>query len=433
MKKKLSLGILAVVFLAVLAVLYTQFIDKRPDAAQEVKSPESNIDHYTCTMHPSVKAKDPGNCPICGMKLTPVYKKSEVTRDEHAEHQEVDLTFAVSPVKQQLIGVTFSPAEYRTIEKVIRAVGRIDMDERKLAVVNLRVGGWIQDLLVDFTGKYVEKGQPLFTLYSPELVSAQEEYLLALRAREDTAWSVEATLGGGRLLETSRERLRLWGMTDSQIDQLRERGKPETNVAIHSPISGYVIEKNAIAGMRVEPMMMLYKIADLSTVWVYADVYEYELSSVRLHQGVSVTVGAYPNEIFRGRITYIAPNLDPLTRTVRVRVELPNRDGKLKPEMYGNVEIGSNLGRKLVLPTSAILRTGTRDIVFVNKGDGIFEVRLVKLGVRSEGYYEIVEGVKKGESVVSSANFLFDAESRVQGVLERLQGEQVSPPPQHKH
>lgn len=379
-------------------------------------SAEGEIDYYTCTMHPSIKETKPGRCPICSMDLTPVYKKGKASKEK------VDLTFSVSPVKQQLIGVKFTTVEYRQLEKIIHAVGRVDYDERKLAVVNLRISGWIQDLYADFTGKYVKKGEPLFTLYSPDLVSAQQEYLLARQSQQpESVWTVESNQEGKGLIETARERLRLFGITDEQIDKLEKRDKPETYLTISSPISGNVVEKMALKGMRVEPGMTLYKIADLSNVWVYADVYEYELSYVKTGQEARTTLSSFPGEVFKGRITYIFPYLNPNTRTAKVRIEIPNPLGKLKPEMYGNVELRIHLGKKLTIPESAVLQTGVRQIVFVDKGDGLFEVRFIKLGARTEELYEVKEGLDEGERVVSSANFLIDAESRVQGVLQRME------------
>jgi Cu(I)/Ag(I) efflux system membrane fusion protein len=295
----------------------------------------------------------------------------------------------------------------------------------------------------------VRKGQPLFTIYSPELVSTQEEYLQALRAlhnapvatagtdhRQQLAGTTAVYLNPQEVLQTARQRLLLWDITEEQIAELEQRGKPETYLTIYSPINGHVIEKMALKGMRVESGMELYKIADLSTVWVYADVYEYELPHVKLGQKAEITLSYLPGEKFGGKITYIFPYLNMNTRTARVRIELPNRDGKLKPEMYANVEIHVDLGNKLAIPENAVLNTGTRQIVFVDKGNGLFEARFVKLGARAEGLYEIKEGLAEGERVVSYANFLIDAESKVQGVLQRLENgshQATAESVQHKH
>ncbi len=406
------------------------------DTTRGTSNEKNEIDYYTCTMHPSVHEKQPGKCPICSMDLVPVMKKPAVKESE----KKVDLTFVVSPVKQQLIGVKFSTAEVLPLQKTIRAVGRIEYNERKVAVMNLKISGWIQNLYVDYTGQFVRKGQPLFDIYSPELVSTQEEYLLALKAVIDQKMmSKPDTLGASisteskstsnpgvlvnpaEVLKTARQRLLLWDITEEQIAELEKRGKSDTYLTIYSPISGYVINKTALKGMHVEPGMELYKIADLSTVWLYADVYEYELPYVKVGQEAEVKLAYYPSQLFKGRITYVFPYLNPNTRTARVRIEFPNREGKLKPEMYADAEIRVNLGKKLAIPESAVLDTGVRQIVFVDKGDGLFEVRFVKLGARAEGLYEIKEGLKTGERVVSYANFLIDAESKVQGVLQRIE------------
>ncbi|MGH7602142.1 MAG: efflux RND transporter periplasmic adaptor subunit, partial [bacterium] len=296
---------------------------------------ENEIDYHTCTMHPSIKSKEPGKCPICSMDLVPVMKKAQASKEG------VDLTFSVAPVKQQLIGVKFDTAEVVPLNQTIRAVGRVDYDERKIAVVNLKISGWIKDLLVDYTGQLVRKGQPLFTIYSPELVSTQEEYLQAQRALQSTEASVDnrqqtsgapVYINPPEVLNTARQRLLLWDITEKQIAELEERGKPDTYLTIYSPSNGNVINKMALKGMRVESGMELYKIADLSTVWVYADVYEYELPHVKLGQNAAITLPYFPGEAFDGRITYIFPYLNMNTRTARVRIELPNREGRLKPE-----------------------------------------------------------------------------------------------------
>jgi len=445
MKSKTFISAAAILAIALItALLYPGWLLQRNDAghaqhpdpstAQSAAPQENEIDYYTCAMHPSVKEPQPGRCPICGMDLTPVYKKAKPT-----EH-EVDATFSVSPVQQQLIGVRFSTVSFRDLNKTIYAVGRIDYDERKFVVVNLRIHGWIQDLYVDYTGKYVQKGQPLFTIYSPDLVSAQEEYLLAKLSSESTTRTISTGAEKNSLLETARTRLRLWEITDEQIEQLEKRGKAETYMTIESPISGYVIDKMALKGMKVEPGMDIYKIADLSTVWVYADIYEYELPYVKLGQNAVVKLSSYSGEELHGRITYIFPYLNHETRTVRVRIEFPNPHGKLKPEMYADVEIAVPLGKKLSIPKEAVLNTGKRQIVFVDRGNGLFEARFIELGARSDEWYEVKSGLHEGERVVSYANFLIDSESKIQGVLQRLEaaeaGEPVAaapPPSQHQH
>ncbi|TMA65741.1 MAG: efflux RND transporter periplasmic adaptor subunit [Deltaproteobacteria bacterium] len=330
--------------------------------------------------------------------------------------------FARAPIRldgiqQQAIGLTYGTVERRPLEQVIRTVGRLDYDERKLAEVTLKVEGYIGDLFVDYTGKPVRKGDPLFTIYSPELVTAQEEYLLAHETLGRLGGSnVPSALDSARsLVRASRERLRLWDLTDQQVRALEESRKHELYQTIYSPISGVVIEKMAFKGHRTEPGMPLYKIADLSTIWVYADIYEYELPFVQVGQEARITLAYYPAEEWTARLTYVYPSIDPKTRTAKVRFELPN-SGKhqLLPEMYGNVELHVPAGERLTVPETAVLDSGRRQVVFVASTDGQLVPRDVKLGSRFDYYVEVLEGLSPGERVVTSANFLVDSESKLQ-------------------
>jgi len=374
-------------------------------------------------MHPSVRQSEPGRCPLCGMDLIPVEPAVRV------DTAGVDLTFVVNTAKQQLAGVTFATVERRPLTKSIRVYGRVDYDETRLAVVNLRVSGWIEQLFANFTGQFVRKGDPLFAIYSPDLVSAQSEYLLARKV----ALRYPGQTADPELVRTARERLRLWQFTDEQFRELDARGEAQTSVTLVAPVSGYVVEKIAVEGMRVEPGMTLYKIADLSTVWVQAEVYESDLPLVRVGQKAMVAIPSEGDQARFGDVTYVDPVLSPQTRTARVRVELPNRDGALKPDMYATVTLRAELGERLVVPRAAVLSTGEREIAFVDRGGGRLEVRFVRTGVRTDEFDEILHGLAAGERVVTSANFLIDAESRVQGVLQRLEGNEPTPAPAHRH
>ncbi|NKE73427.1 efflux RND transporter periplasmic adaptor subunit [Nitrospiraceae bacterium HYJII51-Mn-bac16s-1-B09] len=320
----------------------------------------------------------------------------------------------LTPQKKQLIGVKIAQVQEKEAEKVIRAVGRVAYDERKLAQINLRIDGWIQDLFVNFTGQEVRKGEPLFTLYSPDLLSTQQEYLLAKRSQEKLAASPIADVRetGETLVSSARERLLLWEITEKQIQELEKRGTPQTYMTIHAPINGIVTKREGTRGMRVTPGMTLYEIADISTVWVFADVYEYELSYIKTGQEADIMVDAYPGEQFRGKVTFIDPFLNPQTRTVRVRLELPNPGFKLKPEMFAQVELKSPVGKGLVIPESAILDSGLRQIVFIDKGMEMYAPREIKAR-RLDGDYLVLEGLTAGERIVTSANFLIDAESKL--------------------
>jgi Cu(I)/Ag(I) efflux system membrane fusion protein len=384
----------------------------------------NEIAYYTCTMHPSVRETRPGRCPICSMDLVPVYASAA------PDTQGVDLTFSVSAAKQQLIGATFANAELRDLHRVVRVYGRVTPDETRMADVNLRVGGWIDKLHVDFTGQTVQEGEPLFTLYSPELLAAQSEYLVALRASRGAGPPDE----GAALVSSARARLRLWQVTDEQVRALEVSGEPSASVTIVSPTTGVVVEKMAVNGMRVEPGMTLYRIVDLSQVWINADVYESDLPLVHVGQEAEVTIPTVPPQKRRARIEYLAPYLDAQTRTARARIVLSNADGRLKPEMYVEVGVHVALGERLAVPENAVLRTGERQIVFVDRGAGVLEVRMVTLGVATDDFVEIVQGLRAGERVVSSANFLIDAESNVQGVLRRMEGvTEPAAPAEHRH
>jgi Cu(I)/Ag(I) efflux system membrane fusion protein len=333
-------------------------------------------------------------------------------------------TVQISPEKQQLIGVKFGTVEMRPLEKVIRTVGRIDYDEKRIVTVSPKIGGWIEDLYVDFTGRFVKQGEPLLTIYSPELVSTQEEYLIALRAKRDLSKSPfpEVVGSGDSLAESAKRRLKLWDINDDQIKNLEETGKAKKTLTLYSPFSGFVLEKAAYKGMNVMPGVALFKLADLSVVWLYADVYEYELPFVRLGQQASVQLASMPGETFTGRAIYIYPSLNPETRTAKVRFELPNPHGKLKPEMYANVEIKVHLGQKLTVPEGAIIDTGIRQLAIIDKGNGYFEPREVKVGSKVDNYYEVIKGLKAGERVVTSANFLIDSESKLKEAVGGMAG-----------
>jgi membrane fusion protein, copper/silver efflux system len=346
----------------------------------------------------------------------------------HAEQSEMPDTqpatagFAEAPIhldqtQRQMIGLTFGAAERKPVEKVIHTVGRFDYDERKLAEVVLKVSGYIQDVFVDYTGKSVKKGDPLFSIYSPDLVTAQQEYLLA---RQNLRALGESEVPGARdsaesLLRASRERLRLWDISDAEVAALERSGKPKLAQTIYSPISGVVTEKTALKGHAVEPGMPLYKIADLSTIWVYGDIYEYELPLVHLGQEATITLSYDPSAHFTARVAYISPTLDPKTRTAKVRFELKNSAARvLRPEMYGRVELHASLGERLVVPSTAVLDSGRRQVVFVDGGAGRLVPHEVKVGDRFGDTLEIVDGLQPGERIVTSGNFLVDSESKLQ-------------------
>jgi Cu(I)/Ag(I) efflux system membrane fusion protein len=330
----------------------------------------------------------------------------------------------ISPERLQSIGVRFAQAERRPLERTIRTVGRVEVDERRVAHVHIKLEGWIDKLSVNYTGERIQRGQILFTLYSPELVATEQEYLLAVKGKRILGESVfpEAAEGAQSLLEVTRQRLRLWDITENHIQDLERTGKVLKTLPIHSPITGTVINKMALAGMRVSPGDELYTIADLSHIWIVADVYEYELPLIKTGQPATVTLSYDPQTNLHGRVAFIYPTLDPQTRTAKVRFELANPDERLKPEMYANVELRIPLGTRLVIPTEAMLESGERQIIFIHHGGGALEWRTVKLGARAGDWVEVAEGVAEGEHVVTSANFLIDSESRLKAAVGGMQG-----------
>ena len=323
-------------------------------------------------------------------------------------------TIMLSSDKMQLIGVRTAVAAYRSLDRQIRTVGKVEVDETRLAFVNTKVSGWVKKLYVNFTGDRVEKGQPLLSIYSPDLVTAQEEYLLALRSLSTgTGGLPEVESSQRSLLESTRRRLQLWDITSSQIEELEKSGKRQTDMIIEAPLSGIVLEKMVLAGAYVTSGMNLYKIADLSRVWIIADVYEYEVPLVKVGQQVRVTLPYSSNEVLHAEVNYINPVLDPVTRTVKVRIAVNNPGLLLKPDMFTNVEIRVASGSRLVIPQEAVIDSGARQIVYVEVKPGVYEMRTVTLGARGEQDVEVVKGIKKGERVVTSGNFLIDSESQL--------------------
>lgn len=437
------------------------FEDNHEHEYRPVFTEEGEIDYWTCAMHPSVRLKEPGQCPICGMETTPVWKKDnsqiEPMAQERMEEkdstkngedmagmqghdhssmgvrpkpgidQEVKSTFSVDPERQQLIGIKTEPVMMRTLDKDIRTVGMVEIDETNIEHIHTKIEGWIDKVFVDYTWKYVKKGDPLFSIYSPELVSTQEEYLLALRSKDLLAKSdfPEISQGANSLMQATRRRLQLWDISENQIIDLERTGKVKDSVVLYSPISGNVIEKNAFENKFVDPNTTVYTIADHSRVWVQVDIYENEISMIKLGQKAEMTLASFPGEVFEGEVKFINPHLNNETRTVKVRLEFPNPDLKLLPEMYGDISLEIPIGDKLSIPTSAVLRTGKQDVVFVDKGNGIFEIRRIQLGQKTGSYYEVLRGLKSGEQVVSRANFLIDSESKVQAAVATW-GEDVS-------
>jgi RND family efflux transporter MFP subunit len=385
-----------------------------PQQQPQSKKPEEKKVIYQCPMHPNYTSDKPGDCPICGMTLVPVEEEPGEMQMEMAPG-----AVMISREKQEKLGVTFGEVSLRKLERTIRTVAKFTYDETKIVDINTKFAGWIEELNVDFTGQLVRKGQPLFSIYSPELVSAQEEYLLAIKA--DRLFAAPRSAGQAArpeiLLDTARKRLLNWDITGRQIEELENTGKSLRTMVFYAPFTGFVVEKNILLGKHAMAGENLYKLADISWLWVLADIYEYDMPFISLGARAEVELPYFPGEVFQGKVTYIYPYLQNETRTVKARLELPNPGFRLKPEMFGTFNLRLDLGERLTVPSNAVLDSGRRKIVFVAEGEGHFEPREVKLGARTDDYYEVLEGVAAGERIVTSANFLIDSESKLKSAI----------------
>ncbi len=342
--------------------------------------------------------------------------ESAAGKGEMAMEESGSKEVSIPTERMQLLGVTFATVEQRKLEVEIRTVGRVDYDETRVTTVSTKVSGWIENLYADYTGKIVSRGEPLYTIYSPEVVSTEQEYLLSLRGE-----SVRPRLGGKELILSAKKRLEFWDIPENHIKDLETSGSITKTMMIHSPSSGYIIKKNISEGAHVDAGQDLFVIADLSKIWVYADIYEYEIPLVSVGQGAEMILSYYAGETFSGKVNYVYPYLDEKTRTIKIRVEFDNPGLKLKPGMYANVRLRSIIADSaLAIPTEAVLDTGERKIVFVQKRKGVFEPREVVLGAKAGDYYQVLSGVEAGEIVATSANFLIDSESRLGSAMMKM-------------
>jgi RND family efflux transporter MFP subunit len=333
----------------------------------------------------------------------------------------------LTPERMQSIGVQTGTVEYKQLQDDIRATGTVDINERLLSYVQVRFSGYIRKVFANATYQYVRKGEPLFTIYSPDLVATQQEYLLARQNQKTvSASTVDGVASGAESLSAAAEqRLEQWEIPQSEIAKLKETGKPVTDLTIDSPVEGYVTERNALPNMYAEPSTKLYTVADLSRVWVYAQVFQDEIGRIRLGGLAQVTVDSYPGRTFVGQIEEILPQVDMATRTVRVRLAMANPGFKLKPGMFVNVDLKTSLGRQLVVPASAVFQSGTRQLVFLNHGNGSLEPKEITIGPRAGDEFVVLKGLKVHESIVTSASFLIDSESQLQAAA----GSFAPPPP----
>ncbi len=447
---------------------------------------QSQAARYTCGMHPFIITDKPGDCPICGMKLTkiegspapggataapsataakpsggarkilfyrnpmnpnvtsqtpakdemgmdfvPVYEDEARGSGDGGNLPEGYAAVQVGMERAQMAGIQSATAVREAISRPVRAVGLVVADERRVARVQAKIDGWIEKLYTNFTGQLVMKGQPLMDIYSPDLVASQREYLLAkagVDRMKNSPYEDAREMSSG-LAQAARTRLKLFDVPESFIEELERTGKVRRTVTLSAPVSGYVTGKEIFEGTRVSPGMDLLTVTDLSRVWIDADLYEYEAQAVRVGQAALLDTVADPATKLKGRVAYIYPTISPETRTLKVRFDFPNPGLRLKPQMYANVSLDLHSVTGVVIPDSALIETGVRVIAFVDAGGGFFEPREVRVGVRGNGKAQILSGVKAGDNVVVGANFLLDSESKLRAALTKMTGGASAPPP----
>jgi Cu(I)/Ag(I) efflux system membrane fusion protein len=434
-KKTFPTAIVRSLSFAILAGLAAVFLVSCKKSDGDANPPD--VDYYTCTMHPSVHSHDPhGKCPICGMELVPVKKKATpaspggqpatnapVTTNQETTSPTPDDKpgqFSIPLDRQQQIGVTYAAVVKRPFQQTVRALGTVAYDKRRRWDYVARVDGYAQKVGVFSRGEPVEKGAFLLTIYSPALLTAQQEFVNALKMRDDAQAGKSPDLlhSATDLVDSGRERLRLWNISDDQVADLEKTRQPTETLTLFSPFKGVVQETGIEQGSRVSIGERLVAIADLSVIWVWAQFYQDELPMLTNGLPATITVPTSPGEQFTGTISLVDPFVNDALRTTRVRIDVPNPGFKLRPDMYVDFELSMDAGYGLALPVSAVLPTGSHNVVFVDKGEGKLEPRYVELGGKYGPFYEVKSGLAENERVVTSANFLIDAEAQVQGVLK---------------
>ena len=384
----------------------------RAEEAPATSAPKPGLFH--CPMHPAITSDHPGDCPICGMKLVAVDPEETEAKAPPVPGM---AAVAIDPTRQQLIGLRTARAREGALAGTWRTVGRIEVAPTRVRKTNVKVDGFVERIFVDFVGQGVRKGQPLFSIYSPSLLAAQQEYLLALQTRDAAARAGGGAEANDGLVEAARRRLELWDVPEGEIERLAQTREASKTLAVTSPIAGVVTAKNIVQGARVTPGEAPYEITDLGEVWVMADVYESDLPRVHAGMKATLALASYPGRAFSGRVAFVDPLLDPNTRTLKAHLHFANPKRELKPGMFGEVVLEGSARNALLIPGDAVIHAGGEDVVFVAGPAGVFSPRVVVIGGKSGDDVEVKSGLGDGEAVVTRANFLLDSESRLRASL----------------
>jgi len=386
-----------------------------PVPSLQLSAPSSKVHEsklFICPMHPTYTSNKQGDCPICGMKL--------VEKKDREKHSALELN--IDPQKEQYIGIKTTKAIIQDAKKEINVLGTIVPDERRLSHIHTKFSGYIQKVFADYEGKLISKGQPLFTVYSPELVSTQEEFLLALDAEDKLKGNKfsEIDQSQNALLSAAKKRLELWDVSENQIKKLKETRRTSKELTIYSPVNGFITERNAFEGEQISQEDTLYDIADLSVVWAIVEAYETDLPHIMLDQSAVINFPYENIKPITGKVTYIYPTVEETTRTIKIRIELNNPSFKLKPDMYVNAVIETSIGKQIIIPARAVIESGKRKIVFVKSTEGKFIPKEINPGPEINNDRVIYSGINEGDEIVTDGNFLLDSESNLETAIEQM-------------
>lgn len=447
MNKKLVIILIALLVISV----PVYFLLTTGNSDHKITQEEKQL--YTCGMHPEIISEEPGRCPICEMQLVPLKKGNQKNGErkilfyrhpmnpeiisDHPQKDEMGMDFipvyedeagetgvvVINPEIQQNMNIKTAKVERKELSSIVVTNGILQTNEKEEYIVTTKIDGWIEKLYVNYTGQYVSKGSKLMDIYSPELISAQQELITALSYQSSVNTSSIESIkeSGNQLVRNAIRKLELLDISETEIQRLIKEKEIKKTITLYAPKSGTVLEKNILEGQKIMAGMPLLKISNLSTLWLIADIYEYEFSKIQLGSKATLSVNFLPGKKFQGKIMFIYPTVDPQTRTIKIRIEVAN-DGQLKPSMFANVTIeGKKLGMTPVIPEDAVIRSGLRDVVILYLGEGKFKVQEVKLGAYSNGYYQVLDGLMEGNTIVTSAQFLIDSESNLKSAIKKFQ------------